>query len=358
MDYRESGVDYELEKKSMDIFLKKIDKTHFFSLMNSRYAGVSIGENGYFANVIKITDSLGIVVSCDGVGSKILIAQMMNKYDTIGIDLVAMVVNDIICLGATPQFFVDYLAVQSPHKDLLSQLADGLVEGCRYAGVSICGGELAQIEEIVSGIKDGYGFDLAGFGIGTIDPNFIIDGSSISEGDVIIGLKSSGLHSNGYTLARKSLFKSGCYKIDNYISDFGSSIGEELLKPTKIYTLIMNYIGTVISSTKVKALINITGGGLQNLLRVRKDNISFIIDNPIKSQPIFDLIQFYGNISDEEMYKTFNMGIGFCIVIDKLESELIMNLIKQHGIESQIVGHVEKSGKKEVLLIDKNIIIG
>lgn len=351
MDYRESGVDYELEKKSMDIFLDKLEKTKWFNLM-------PIGDNGYFANMIKINNSLGIVVSCDGVGSKILIAQMMDKYDTIGIDLVAMIFNDIICVGATPQTLVDYLAVQVPHEDLLSQLADGLVRGCEEAGVSICGGELAQIEEIVSGVKDGYGFDLAGVGIGTINPNLIIDGSSISEGDVIIGLKSSGLHSNGYTLARKSLFKSGCYKIDNYISDFGSSIGEELLKPTRIYTSIMNYIGPVISTTKVKALINITGGGLQNLLRVRKDNISFIIDNPIESQPVFDLIQYWGNISNEEMYRTFNLGCGFIIVMDPPDAELMMSLIKQHGIESQIIGHIEKSDKKEILIIDKNIIIG
>jgi len=350
VNYKESGVDLDLEKKSMEIFLDKLDRTRLYGLRN-------IGYNGYFANVIKITESLGIVVSCDGVGSKVLIAQMMNKYDTIGIDLVAMIVNDIICLGATPQTLLDYLAVQVPHEDLLFQLADGLVEGCKEACISICGGELAQISEVITGVKEGYGFDLVGVGIGMINPSDIIDGSSITEEDVIIGLKSSGLHSNGYTLARKALLKSGCYKIDNYISDFGSSIGEELLKPTKIYTSIMNYIGTVISSSKVKALVNITGGGLHNLLRVRKDNISFIIDNPIKPQPIFDLIQFYGNVSNEEMYKTFNMGMGFCIVIDKSEAELMMRIIKQHGIESQIVGYVEKSDKKEVLLIDKNIII-
>lgn len=350
MNYKESGVDYDLEKEAMNIFLKKLDMTVPYCLFN-------VGNNGYFANMIQLTRNLGIVVSCDGVGSKILVAQMMNKYNKIGIDLVAMVVNDIICLGANPQIFIDYLAVQTPNKDLMSQLADGLVEGCKRAKISICGGELAQIGEMINGVKNGYGFDLAGFGIGTIDPLFLIDGRYINEGDVIIGLKSSGLHSNGYTLARKSLFDLGGYKIDTYVYDLQTTVGKELLKPTKIYTPIINYLGSVISHTKVKALINITGGGFRNLLRVKKSGISFIIEKSIEPQPIFNIIQYCSNISDEEMYTTFNMGMGFCIVMEERESELMMNLLKYHGIESKKIGYIEKSDEKEVLIIDKNIIL-
>lgn len=349
MNYKESGVDTDKEEIIMKAFINQIEKTHINS-------DKILQPNRYFANVINLTDEVGLAVSTDGVGTKVLISQMMEKYDTIGIDCVAMVVNDIICVGAKPITFLDYIAIEEPNEHLMMELGKGLVEGANQTGVSISGGETAQVPELIHRAKYskiGYGFDIVGMGIGIVHPYETIDGSFICEGDIIIGIESSGLHSNGYTLARKILFGFGRNYIDDYSHDLQTTYGEELLKPTTIYSNIINCI----DNKKVKAIINITGGGLSNIKRVSKEGIKFVIDNLPEPQPIFKMIQKIGKVSDKEMYRTFNMKIGMCIIIDKLCVDSMMKSIKDSNMNSQIIGYVEKSDKKEVLIIDKNIVL-
>ncbi len=312
--YKEAGVDIEEEEEA----IKAIRDSVLFARkgkgapLESEFAGLV--EFGEFA----------LSLCTDGVGTKLIVANKMEKWDTIGIDCIAMNVNDAICQGAEPIAFVDYLAMEEPDPELARQLGIGLQKGAEMANITIVGGETATLVEIIDG------FDIAGTALGYVKKEDIIDGSGIETGDVIIGLPSSGIHSNGLTLARKIVDESDFDYHDEV--DLGL-IGEELLEPTEIYTEV---VLEALKKHEIKGLANITGGGLRNISRMNID-YRYVIEDPIEPQPIFEFLQREGDVSDEEMYRTFNMGMGFVMVVP---SEISKEVAKDVG--GKIVGRVEE----------------
>jgi len=269
----------------------------------------------------------------DGVGTKVIIAQSMKKYDTVGIDCVAMNVNDIICTGAVPVSFVDYIAANRNDQEIFKQIVRGLVNGAKKAQVPIVGGETAILPDLISGKN--FSFDLAGMVVGILNKTDMILGNKIETGDVIIGINSSGLHSNGYSLARKALSK---YFIRDKIKGLGV-LGDVLLAPTEIY---VRPVLQVIKECNVHGLAHITGGSFTKLLRLKKTG--FMLNNLPEPPPIFQIIQNQG-VTNEEMYKTFNMGIGFCLIVPKEETARIGHIFKKHGFHGIQIGKIiEKKG--------------
>lgn len=288
--------------------------------------GEPLLDFGYFANVVRVSDEIGLAITTDGVGTKILIAEQMGKYDTIGIDCVAMNVNDLVCVGARPLALVDYIAVQELEDSLLTDLARGLAAGAREAGVSIPGGEIAQVHEMLAGAPGKNGFDLVAAAVGTVHPDKVLVGQNIEEGDVVLGFPSSGLHSNGYTLARRVLLDEGGYELDQHIGELGRTLGDELLEPTRIYVKAALEMMAVPGA--VRALIHMTGDGMLNLQRVQAD-VGFVIENWPTPPPIFDLIEKTGKISQAEMFQVFNMGVGFCAVVAQDRIDEVRSLVSE-----------------------------
>ncbi|MEF8832871.1 MAG: phosphoribosylformylglycinamidine cyclo-ligase [Candidatus Thermoplasmatota archaeon] len=312
--YKEAGVDIEEEEEA----IKALRDSVLFARkgkgapLESEFAGLV--EFGEFA----------LSLCTDGVGTKLIVANKMEKWDTVGIDCIAMNVNDAICHGAEPIAFVDYLAFEDPKPELARQLGKGLQKGAEKANITIVGGETATLTDIIDG------FDIAGTALGFVKKEEIIDGSEVEPGDVIIGLPSSGIHSNGLTLARKIVDESD-HDYRDEIS-FGV-IGNELLEPTEIY------VETVMKAVKnydIKGMANITGGGLRNIPRINGD-YQYVIDDPLEPQPIFEFLQREGEVPDEEMYQTFNMGMGFVMVVS---NEIAEEVAKE--VNGKIVGKVEK----------------
>lgn len=282
--------------------------------------------SGHYAAVISLDDENGIALSTDGVGTKLLIAKELKRFDTIGIDCIAMNVNDIICVGAEPLAMLDYLAVEKADPDQCEQIGIGLARGAELAGIEIPGGELAQMGDLVRG------FDIAGAGFGTVRLDSIIDGSAVTPGDVVIGLPSSGIHSNGYTLARRAL--EGLAMDDDRL---GRPLGDILIEPTEIYVkAIMDLLG---SGVGVHGLAHITSGGLDNLLRL-KSEVTYEIGNPLEPQPIFGLISERAEVPEEEMYEVFNMGCGFCCVVAATDESEALSVLRQHYSEARRIGTV------------------
>jgi phosphoribosylformylglycinamidine cyclo-ligase len=281
---------------------------------------------GHYASVIRVDDRLGIALSTDGVGTKLLLAEQMGRYDTVGIDCIAMNVNDVICVGAEPLAMLDYLAVERAETAVAAQIGAGLARGAELAGIEIPGGELAQLGELVRG------FDLAGACFGTVQLDRIVDGSAMQPGDAVIGLPSSGLHSNGYTLARRALAG-----IDLKDDRLGRPLGEVLLAPTAIY--VRAVLDLLRSGAEVRGLAHITSGGLQNLLRLRAE-VGFEIGNPLPVPPVFDLIRELGDVPEEEMYEVFNMGCGFCCVVADVDAEAAVGILGAHHRGAAVIGEV------------------
>ncbi len=323
--YKEAGVDIEEEEEA----IKAIRDSVLFARkgkgapLESEFAGLV--EFGEFA----------LSLCTDGVGTKLMVANKMEKWDTIGIDCIAMNVNDAICQGAEPIAFVDYLAMEDPDPELARQLGIGLQKGAEMANITIVGGETATLVEIING------FDIAGTALGYVKKEDIIDGSDVEAGDAIIGIPSSGIHSNGLTLARKIVDESDFSYHDEV--DFGV-IGEELLKPTEIYTEV---VLRALDKYEIKGMANITGGGLRNIPRINSD-YRYVIENPLKPQPVFEFLQKEGKVSDEEMYRTFNMGMGFVMVVP---SDIAEEVAKDVG--GKIVGEVEEGSG--VIHLEKGI---
>ncbi len=321
-DYAKAGVDIRKEEKAIKALIGKI-----------KHIRKGFGEPilmGHYASVIDV--GVGLAVTTDGVGSKIMIAEALNKFDTIGIDCVAMNVNDLIAIGAEPIAMVDYIAIQKPDERIMEEIAVGLEKGCEIANITLVGGETATLPEMINGI------DLVGTAIGVVEKDKIIIGEKIEIGDVIVAIESSGIHSNGLTLARKVVEKSGL----SYEDEFdGKTIGEELLTPTRIYIEVLD----IVKNYDVHGLAHITGGGMLNLKRLK--NVRFVIDKPLKPQKIFNFIQELGNVDEDEMYRTFNMGMGFMIILPKDEAKKI-NIGK-------IVGYVDEGSGVYIkgLRIDK-----
>jgi len=349
LTYKEAGVDTEKEKVALSQLIKWIEKT--FSLRD-KSGSVKLGI-GYFANIVDIGSGKGLAISTDGVGTKILIAQLMEKYDTVGIDCVAMNVNDILCVGAEPISMVDYLAVSSPDPYLLEQIGKGLYKGAEIAKVTLSGGELAQVKEMIKGEKRGCEFDLVGTAVGIVSLDRIITGKEIKEKDIVIGLASNGIHSNGFSLARKALLIKGRLKVENYVPELGRTLGEELLKPTFIY--VTPVVEMIKEGINIKALIHITGGGFLNLNRVALP-VTYVLDNLPAPQPIFSLIQKIGNVKDEEMFSVFNMGVGFCIVAPEENIDDIHTIAKKYNFKTTRIGYISKVGERKIIIPSKRLV--
>jgi phosphoribosylformylglycinamidine cyclo-ligase len=288
---------------------------------------------GHFASVIRINERTGIALSTDGVGTKLAVAERMGRYDTVGIDCVAMNVNDVVCVGAEPLAMLDYIAAERADLEVCRQIGAGLARGAERAGIEIPGGELAQLGEMVRG------FDLAGACFGVVALEAVIDGGAIEPGDPVIGLPSSGLHSNGYTLARKAL--EGISLEDERL---GEPLGEVLLRPTEIYVkAVLELLRSVV---EVRGLAHITSGGLGNLLRLPAQ-VGFRIDDPLPVPAVFDLIQERGQISDQEMHEVFNMGCGFCCVVAAGDEEEALTALRRRYPDAKRIGRAT-DGQREV----------
>jgi phosphoribosylformylglycinamidine cyclo-ligase len=287
-------------------------------------------ESGHYANVLKIDERRGLALSCDSVGSKVILCEQLGRYDTIGIDLWGMNANDVICVGADPIALLDYIAVEEANPEVLEQIALGLREGAEQAGAEIPGGELAVLPDVVRGHPSPRGFDLVGFCIGLVDLDSVITGAAIEPGDAIVGIPSSGIHSNGLSLARAVLTD-----LDEEL-DAGVTMGDLLLEPTVIYVKAVRDL--LESSIDVRGLAHITGDGFLNLLRLEA-HAGYRIDAPLPVPPVFVHIAERGGVEDSELYEVFNMGCGFCVVVPHTDADAAVELLAPHHPGTAVIGH-------------------
>lgn len=338
--YAQAGVNVSEADKGIERITQNIKSTW----PDSGLGEVKL-DIGYFANVIDIGGK-GLAITTDGVGSKTMIADMMDDYSTIGIDCVAMCVNDLICVGAKPISMVDYIGVELADASRLGQISEGLTVGAKQAGISISGGEISQLPDTITG------FDLVGTAFGLVDLNKILVGEEVEPGDAIIGIASTGIHSNGLTLARRVLFDQA--KLDPR-GDYGFDhcLGDELLIPTAIY---VQEIFDLLDGLPIKALINITGDGLLNLNRVKAQGVGFHIDRLMDIPKIFGMIQEYGQVDDATMFQTFNMGIGFCIVVDRGYRQDVIDIVHSYDRDAIDIGFVVADQYKSVFIPQRNLI--
>jgi phosphoribosylformylglycinamidine cyclo-ligase len=341
--YSQAGVDTAAEEQGMAGLLRYVNQT--FALRPG--IGRPLLPIGYFANVLDLGRGLGLAISTDGVGTKLLVAQMLGRYDTVGIDCIAMNVNDILCVGAEPISIVDYVAVQALKPELVTALAKGLYEGARQGRVAIPGGEIAQVREMIRGEADDNGFDLVATCVGIVPTDRIVVGRDVAPGDVVVGLNSSGIHSNGLTLARDVLFRRAGFSPRQQVDPLAHSIGEELLTPTRIYVAP---VLDMLAKLQVKALSHITSDGLLNLLRI-ESSVGFDLDNLPEPPAIFKLIQRLGHIPDEQMYAVFNMGVGFCVVVPPAQADEAIAISQAHGVEARVLGRAVATPEQTVNLL-------
>jgi phosphoribosylformylglycinamidine cyclo-ligase len=282
---------------------------------------------GHYASVIRIDERTGIALSTDGVGTKLVVAEELRRFDTVGIDCVAMNVNDVICVGAEPLAMLDYIAIERAEPAVCEEIGVGLARGAELAGIEIPGGELAQLGDLVRGV------DVSGACFGTVALDAIVDGSAVRPGDVVVGLPSSGLHSNGYTLARSAL--AGIALGEDPEGRLGRPLGEELLEPTEIY--VKPIVELLRSAVAVRGLAHITSGGAANLLRLAAE-VGYEIDDPLPVPPIFALIEERGGVPNEEMHEVFNMGCGFCVVVPAADEDAALDLLRAHYPAAKRIG--------------------
>jgi phosphoribosylformylglycinamidine cyclo-ligase len=337
--YQASGVDIEKGYESVERIKKYIHQTKNLGMM------ASIGSFGGLFDLSKYNVKEPVLVSgTDGVGTKLLLAQKANKHDTIGIDLVAMCVNDVLCIGAKPLFFLDYIAIGKNDPVLIEQIVKGITKGLKQADVALIGGETAEMPDMY----DGYHYDLAGFTTGVVEKSNILNVNNCKEGDILLGLPSSGLHSNGYSLVRKILFKDHSYDLNHYFESLNQPLIDALLTPTKIY---VKGVLEVLEKTKVHGISHITGGGfIENIPRALPDHLGAkIYTKNIPKLPIFEVLKKAGNLEEKEMYNIFNMGIGMVLIIPKESLECAMNIANKHGYQPVVIGEVV--GKKGLELV-------
>jgi phosphoribosylformylglycinamidine cyclo-ligase len=303
-------------------------------------ASRSLLGSGHYASVLRVSDDLAVALCTDGVGSKLVVAEQTGRLDTVGIDCIAMNVNDLVCVGAEPIAMLDYIAVEQPDPAALTQIAQGLKTGAEAAGIEIPGGELAVLPELIRGHPSPHGFDLCGAAFGTLAPDALVTGAAVAPGDAVIGLPSSGLHSNGYTLARLALLERGGLKLDDTPPELGGfSIADALLEPTVIYVKAILELLAGGARDRVHGLAHITGGGLDNLLRLN-DNVGFRIDTPLPVPPVFALIARCGAVEDAEMWEVFNMGCGFVAVVSDDDAEAVVAALSAHHPGTARIGTV------------------
>ncbi len=339
LDYKSAGVDKEAGYEEVQLIKGMIKKTYIPGVLSD--IG---GFAGLFQLDVKAYEDPVLVSGTDGVGTKLKIAFMMDKHDTVGEDCVAMCANDILSQGAKPLFFLDYIATGKLIPEKMASIVQGVSNGCIRAKCALIGGETAEMPGMYK--EDEY--DLAGFCVGLVDKKKIINGETIKEGDIIIGLPSSGVHSNGFSLIRKIVFDKMNLSLDDYIEDLGMTLGEELLKPTRIY---IDPVYDLIEKFNIKGLSHITGGGFyENIPRVLKEGLSGHINtSSINTPPIFDLLQKWGNIEKDEMYGTFNMGVGMVLVVGKEDLGPIEDYLRNKNEAYYILGQV-KEGSEGVVL--------
>ncbi|HEY7622842.1 MAG TPA: phosphoribosylformylglycinamidine cyclo-ligase [Solirubrobacteraceae bacterium] len=307
----------------------------------------SVLPSGHYASVLRVAPNLGIAVSTDGVGSKLVVAEQAGRLETVGIDCVAMNVNDLICVGAEPIAMLDYLAVEQADADALARIAVGLKEGAEQAGVEIPGGELAVLPELIRGHPSPGGFDLCGAAFGTVALDAIVTGDDAQPGDAIIGLPSSGLHSNGYTLARRALLEDGGLALsDRPPALEGRTVADALLEPTVIY--VRAVLDLLRSDVPVHGLAHITGGGLRNLLRLGGERLGFTIEDPLPVPGICALIAEMGDIPTAEMWDVFNMGCGFVALVPDERADDAVALLRAHHPGTARIGTVTGDGGRLV----------
>jgi phosphoribosylformylglycinamidine cyclo-ligase len=340
--YRDAGVDTDEADAGLERLTNRIVQTWPPA---GRPGAVKL-DIGYFANVVDICGQ-GIAITTDGIGSKAIIASMLRKYDTVGIDCVAMNVNDLICVGAKPVSMVDYIAIEKVESAVIDAISVGLCHGARIADISISGGETAQLKDII------HGFDLAGTAIGHVSLDKILVGQDVCEGDIVVGIESSGIHSNGLSLARRAFFEKNKYKLSHRFDELNSDLGTELLRPTHIY--VQEALELLDRVPSVRALIHITSDGLLNLTRV-KSAVGYVIDALPPTPPIFSIIQRLDGIDDAEMFSVFNMGIGFCVVVPEADAELTISILGGHGKRAHRIGYAIADPARQVKLPQKKLI--
>lgn len=336
--YKDAGVNIEAGYESVERIKKHVKKTFSKNVISDLggFGGLFALPSGYNNPVL--------VSGTDGVGTKLVISQKMDKHDTIGIDCVAMCVNDIICQGAKPLFFLDYIACGKNNPERIEQIVAGVAEGCLQSEASLIGGETAEMPDMYA--EDEY--DIAGFATGIVDREKIITGQNIEEGDVVLGIPSSGIHSNGFSLVRKLFFNHNQFSLNQYIQEFGATLGETLLTPTKIY---YHSAFKAITENNIKGISHITGGGFyENIPRIIPQGLTAnIYKGRIPKLPVFEMMQKLGNLEDDDMYNTFNMGIGFVMVVSPEEVDAVVDSIKEGKEEPIILGEVSK-GEQGVAL--------
>ncbi len=329
LTYKDSGVDIHAGYETVRLIKDYVKKTYTKGVMSD------IGGFGGMFGIDKNEYEEPVLVSgTDGVGTKLMIAFKTDVHDTIGEDAVAMCVNDVICQGAKPLFFLDYIATGTLDPRKAADIVKGVASGCIKAGAALIGGETAEMP----GLYDEGEYDIAGFCVGIVDRKKIIDGSKIVEGDVLIGIPSSGFHSNGYSLVRKVFFDHKNYKVDEYVEELGCTLGEALLIPTRIYPKL---ILDIISKFEIKGMSNITGGGFyENIPRMFPDGITADIETKnINVLPVFKLLQREGNVDNDEMYSTFNMGIGMVLAVSTDTKDYVIEYLRSQGEEPVVIGH-------------------
>jgi len=341
MTYRDAGVDVSKIRTAQKSIGDIISTTH--KLLQT---GKVVSGFGHYAGLIKLGSNT-LALHSDGVGTKVLVAQLMNRFDTVGIDCVAMNVNDIICVGAQPVGFIDYVALRQPNEHLLEEIAKGLVAGAKQSQMAIVGGETAVLPDVIAGDTEN-AFDLAGTVMGVVKGKPIL-GNAIKAGDIILGIESSGLHSNGYTLARKVLLSK--YSVDDNADHLVQTVGEELLIPTRIY--VRPVMEILKKKIRVHGIAHITGGSFTKLPRLNT-NVRYVLDDLPSPTSVFKQIQVDGQIDTKEMYRTFNMGIGLCVIAPKASVESIIASFKEYGMRCRPIGVIEKGSGEVVAKIDGN----
>ena len=343
MDYKSAGVDIEAGYKAVELM-----KEHVKGTMRPEVLGGLGGFSGAFSlKNFKDMENPTLVSGTDGVGTKLKLAFLLDKHDSIGIDCVAMCVNDIACAGGEPLYFLDYIACGKNEPEKIAQIVKGVAEGCKQAGAALIGGETAEMPGFYP--EDEY--DLAGFSVGIVDEKDLITGATIKTGDTLIGIASSGVHSNGFSLVRK-VFSMDKSSLARYVDDLGTSLGEALLTPTKIYVKALKSVKE--AGVIIKGCSHITGGGFyENIPRMLPDGVRAVIQkNSYPVLPIFKLLQKTGNIAEEMMYNTYNMGIGMMLAVSPDQAEKTLEAIKASGETGYIVGTIQ-AGDKGVTLEDK-----
>ena len=341
MDYKNAGVDIEAGYKSVELMKEHIKKT-----MRPEVLTNIGGFSGAFSmEAFKNMEKPTLVSGTDGVGTKLKLAFIMDKHDTVGIDCVAMCVNDIACAGGEPLFFLDYIACGKNYPEKIAEIVKGVATGCEMSNAALIGGETAEMPGFYP--EDEY--DLAGFAVGIVDEKDLITGKELKAGDVLVGMASSGVHSNGFSLVRK-VFEMTKESLDTYYEELGKTLGEALIAPTKIYVKALRSVKE--AGVRVKACSHITGGGFyENVPRMLKDGVCAVIEkDSYPSPPIFTLMAKTGNIDEKMMYNTYNMGIGMIMAVDAADVEKTMEAVKAAGETPYIIGRIE-DGEKGVKLV-------